>query len=169
MQNTATIEMNNVNQNENAQIVSNALKAFTVRFNLKAKTKVLKDVLALNSVANGCTHLENRIKAIRENIESENEFENTNLISVNEDGIYTTSLYLGKAVIYLGTDDKGRDAQLQGEFDNAEEAVSMIEDYVALVKADHQEFVDSMTKAIAKIATYKLSDRSLRRSKQQQS
>ena len=160
MQNTATIEMNNVNQNANAQIVGNALKAFTNRFNLKVKTKALKELLALNSVKNGCTHLENRIKAIRENIESENEFENTNLISRNENGIYTTSLYLGKAVIYLGTDDKGRDAQLQGEFDNAEEAVSMIEDYVALVKSGEEQFVQSMTKAIEKIATYKITDRS---------
>lgn len=156
MQNTATIEMNNVNQNENAQIVSNALKAFTNRFNLKVKTKKLKDVLALNSVANGCTHLENRIKAIRENIESENEFENTNLISVNENGIYTTSLYLGKAVIYLDGE------QLNGEFDNAEEALSMIEDYVALVKSGEEQFVQSMNKAIAKIATYKKTDPSIK-------
>ena len=156
MQNTATIEMNNVNQNENAQSVSNALKAFTNRFNLKVKTKKLKDVLALNSVANGCTHLENRIKAIRENIESENEFENTNLISVNENGIYTTSLYLGKAVIYLDGE------QLNGEFDNAEEALSMIEDYVALVKSGEEQFVQSMNKAIAKIATYKKTDPSIK-------
>ena len=146
--------MNNVNQNANAQIVSNALKAFTNRFNLKVKTKKLKDVLALNSVANGCTHLENRIKAIRENIESENEFENTNLISVNENGIYTTSLYLGKAVIYLDGE------QLNGEFDNAEEALSMIEDYVALVKSGEEQFVQSMTKALAKISTYSIKDRS---------
>jgi len=160
MQNTATIEMNNVNQNANAEIVGNALSAFKARFNLRTKKKVVKDLLALNSVANGCTHLENRIEAIRENIKSEDEFEDTNLISLNENGIYKTSLYLGKAVIYLGKDDKGRDAQLQGEFDNAAEAVSMIENYVALVKADHQEFVESMTKAIAKIATYKITDRS---------
>jgi len=157
MQNTATIEMNNVNQNENAQIVSNALQAFKARFNLQERVRksATKNVLPLNSVENGCQHLTNRVEAIRANIESDVEFKNTNLISL-KDGVYTTSLYLGKAVIYL--DGK----QLNGEFATANEAVSMIEDYVALVKSGEQQFVQSMTKAIKKIATYNIADRSVK-------
>jgi hypothetical protein len=154
MQNTATIEMNNVNQNANAQIVGNALQAFKARFNLqeRARKSATKNVLPLNSLENGCQHLLNRVEAIRANSTSD-EFKNTNLISL-EDGIYTTSLYLGKAVIYLDGE------QLNGEFDNAEEAVSMIEDYVALVKSGEEQFVQSMTKALAKISTYSIKDRS---------
>ena len=154
MQNTATIEMNNVNQNANAQIVGNALQAFKARFNLQERVRksATKNVLPLNSLENGCQHLLNRVEAIRANSTSD-EFKNTNLISL-EDGIYTTSLYLGKAVIYLDGE------QLNGEFDNAEEAVSMIEDYVALVKSGEEQFVQSMTKALAKISTYSIKDRS---------
>ena len=154
MQNTATIEMNNVNQNANAQIAGNALQAFKARFNLQERVRksATKNVLPLNSLENGCQHLLNRVEAIRANSTSD-EFKNTNLISL-EDGIYTTSLYLGKAVIYLDGE------QLNGEFDNAEEAVSMIEDYVALVKSGEEQFVQSMTKALAKISTYSIKDRS---------
>jgi len=168
MQNTATIEMNNVNQNENAQIVSNALNSFKARFNLHAKARDLKELLPLNSVVNGCTHLKNRADEITANIKSENEFKNTNLISF-KNGVYTTSLYLGKAVIYLGTDENGKAIQLQGEFDTPLEAVSMIRNYVEIVESEEPEFVQSMTKAIKTISGYKPSDRSLRRSKQQQS
>ena len=146
--------MNNVNQNANAQIAGNALQAFKARFNLQERVRksATKNVLPLNSLENGCQHLLNRVEAIRANSTSD-EFKNTNLISL-EDGIYTTSLYLGKAVIYLDGE------QLNGEFDNAEEAVSMIEDYVALVKSGEEQFVQSMTKALAKISTYSIKDRS---------
>lgn len=160
MQNATTIEMNSVNQNENAQIVGNALSAFKARFNLQAKVRKQKELLELTSVENGCQHLRNKVKAIRKNITSSKEFKNTNLISLN-DGVYTTSLYLGKAVISLN------DEQLVGEFDNAEDAIQMILNYVELVEAEHSEFVQSMTNAIAKIATYEKTDRSTKRSNQQ--
>ena len=155
MENVINLNQNAIN--ENTQIVSEAFKNFKARYNLQKKVKVsaTKNVLPLNSVENGCQHLLNRVEDIRENVQSNEEFENTNLISF-KDGVYTTSLYLGKAVIRLN------DEQLIGEFDNSEDAISMIEDYVALVKSGEQDFVESMRKAIAKIATYKRTDRSVK-------
>ena len=70
MENVINLNQNAIN--ENAQIVSEAIKNFKARYNLQAKVKksATKNVIPLNSVENGCQHLLTRVKVIRKNDQS---------------------------------------------------------------------------------------------------
>ena len=148
--NMETVAINN--QNDNMAVVSNALTSFLERNNLKAKSRnVISKAIALNSKENAIKHLERKIKQLREM----KDWKNTNLITL-KDNVYTTSLYLGKCPLKLNGE------QFVAEYDNVNDAIQCIEDFVSLVKSEEGVFVQSINDALKTIATYSKKDRSTR-------
>ena len=142
------------NQNSNVAVLQNALAIFKAKYNLKkAERKQASTAIALNSRDNAIKHLKRKAKQISEDYSRDGTIK-TNLIS-QIDGVWITKLYLGKAVINLG------DEQLVGEFATFEEAVNMINDFIALVEQGEADFVKGIDDAIARIATYSAKDRSV--------
>jgi len=140
------------NQNSNVAVLQNALKSFKEKYNL-TKLKQASTAIALNSRDNAIKHLKRKAKQISEDYSRDGTVK-TNLISEKE-GVWITKLYLGKAVINLG------DEQLVGEFATFDEAVNMINDFIALVEQGEADFVKGIDDAIARIATYSEKDRSV--------
>jgi len=140
------------NQNSNVAVLQNALKSFKEKYNL-TKLKQASTAIALNSRDNAIKHLKRKAKQISEDYSRDGTVK-TNLISEKK-GVWITKLYLGKAVINLG------DEQLVGEFATFDEAVNMINDFIALVEQGEADFVKGIDDAIARIATYSIKDRSV--------
>ena len=142
------------NQNSNVAILQNAFESFIASHNLqKLVRKQVSKAIALNSRDNAIEHLKRKANQISDAYSNNREIK-TNLISEN-DGVWITKLYLGKAVVNLNGE------QFVGEFATFEEAMNCLNDFIALVEQGEPTCVKGIDDAIARIATYSAKDRSV--------
>jgi len=142
------------NQNSNVAVLQNAFESFIASHNLqKLVRKQVSKAIALNSRDNAIEHLKRKANQISDAYSNNREIK-TNLISEN-DGVWITKLYLGKAVVNLNGE------QFVGEFATFEEAMNCLNDFIALVEQGEPTCVKGIDDAIARIATYSAKDRSV--------
>jgi len=134
---------------------NNALADFVARHGLTKKVKpTYTKAIALNSFDNALAHLDRKIAEARSKYLDGKEI-STNLIS-NRKGDWVVALYLGKTPLYLGGD------QFITTFENFDDAIATIEDFVVQARNGEQAFVDSVNNALRTIRAYKKTDRSVK-------